>query len=270
MVVEARYVGSRSLQSWQTYNYNEINIVENGFLNEFRVAQENLRRQYRRRPRQHVRLHGRAGHLAAADLPRLLQRRRRVGAGNTGELHAARTGPTRTFLGYLAKYNPTPYNFANTGTDRLIGNATFRSNALTAGLPANFFQANPDLIGGANIVGNGGATYYNSLQLELRKRLSNGLQFQTSYVYGQQDGTQRATRCATRRERVQDTGTEAASTHAFRANWVYELPFGQGRRFGSGAGPWIEPADRRLVVRRHRPHPERHACSTSATSASSA
>ena len=42
MVVEARYVGTRSLQAWQTYNYNEINIVENGFLNEFRLAQQNL------------------------------------------------------------------------------------------------------------------------------------------------------------------------------------------------------------------------------------
>src|SRR5688572_31507193 len=42
MVVEARYVGTRSLQSWQTYNYNEINIVENNFVNEFRVAQANL------------------------------------------------------------------------------------------------------------------------------------------------------------------------------------------------------------------------------------
>ena len=42
MAVEARYVGSRSLQSWQTYNYNETNIVENNFLNEFRLAQQNL------------------------------------------------------------------------------------------------------------------------------------------------------------------------------------------------------------------------------------
>jgi hypothetical protein len=143
-----------------------------------------------------------------------------------------------TFLGYLAKYSPLPYNFANTGTDRLIGNATFRANALTAGLPANFWQVNPDLIGGANIVGNGGATYYNSLQLELRKRLSNGLQFQTSYVYGKQDGTARYS-LRYPRQRVQDTGTVGGVAHAFRANWVYELPFGQGRRFGSSAGPWL-------------------------------
>ena len=42
VAMEVRYVGTRSLQSWQTYNYNEVNIVENGFLDEFRQAQQNL------------------------------------------------------------------------------------------------------------------------------------------------------------------------------------------------------------------------------------
>src|SRR5690606_12694771 len=40
--IEVRYVGTRSLQSWQNYNYNEINIIENGFLDEFKLAQQNL------------------------------------------------------------------------------------------------------------------------------------------------------------------------------------------------------------------------------------
>ena len=237
MVVEARYVGSRSLQSWQTYNYNEINIVENGFLNEFRVAQKNLESNIAAGRGNTFAYTGAAG---TAPLPIFLAYFNAVPASAAGDTarYSGTNWTNTTFLGYLAKYNPTPYNFANTGTDRLIGNATFRNNALTAGLPANFFQANPDLIGGANIVGNGGATYYNSMQLELRKRLSDGLQFQTSYVYAQQDGTQRFS-LRYPRERIQDTGTEGQVTHAFRANWVYELPFGQGRRFGSGAGPWM-------------------------------
>jgi len=29
-------------------------------------------------------------------------------------------------------------------------------------------------------------------------------------------------------------------THAFKTNWTYELPFGQGRRFASGAGPILD------------------------------
>ena len=38
---------------------------------------------------------------------------------------------------------------------------------------------------------------------------------------------------------MQDTGTEGGVDARVPANWVYELPFGQGRRFASGAGPWM-------------------------------
>src|SRR5262249_40784177 len=41
-VIEARYVGARNLRGWTTYNLNEVNILENGFLNEFKNAQKNL------------------------------------------------------------------------------------------------------------------------------------------------------------------------------------------------------------------------------------
>jgi Carboxypeptidase regulatory-like domain/TonB-dependent Receptor Plug Domain len=237
MVVEARYVGSRSLQSWQTYNYNEINIVENGFLNEFRAAQKNLESNIAAGRGNTFAYTGAPGTAALPIFLAYFNALPASASGNTGSYTGANWTNT-TFLGFLAKFNPQPYNFANTGTDRLIGNATLRNNALTAGLPANFFQANPDLIGGANIVGNGGATYYNSLQLEMRKRLAQGLQFQSSYVYAKQDGTQRFS-LRYPRERIQDTGTEGGVVHAFRANWVYELPFGQGRRFASGVGPWM-------------------------------
>jgi hypothetical protein len=39
---------------------------------------------------------------------------------------------------------------------------------------------------------------------------------------------------------VLDTGGEGGLTHAFRGNWVYELPFGRGRRFGNNAGPFMD------------------------------
>jgi hypothetical protein len=42
MSVEVRYVGTRGRNLWQTVNYNEANIVENKFLDEFRLAQANL------------------------------------------------------------------------------------------------------------------------------------------------------------------------------------------------------------------------------------
>jgi hypothetical protein len=39
---------------------------------------------------------------------------------------------------------------------------------------------------------------------------------------------------------VLDGGTEGGVTHAFKANWVWELPFGQGRRFGANVGGFMD------------------------------
>ena len=43
MAVEIRYVGTRGRELWDTLNYNEINVFDNGFIQEFRAAQANLR-----------------------------------------------------------------------------------------------------------------------------------------------------------------------------------------------------------------------------------
>jgi len=42
MVVEVRYVGNHGQGLWHQYNLNETNIFENGFLQEFGLAQQNL------------------------------------------------------------------------------------------------------------------------------------------------------------------------------------------------------------------------------------
>jgi hypothetical protein len=238
MVVEARYVGTRSLQSWQTYNYNEINIVENNFLNEFRTAQQNL---FSNIAAGRGNTFAYTGAPGTAPLPIFLAHYNAApasAANDTGR-YTGNNWTNTTFLGFLARNNPNPYGFASTNaTNGLIGNGTFRQNAVNAGLPANFFLANPDLIGGANVTGNGGASRYHSLQLELRKRLAQGLQFQANYVYGDTYLTSRYS-LRTPRLFTLDTGTEGTLTHAFRTNWVYELPFGQGRRFAGSVGPWM-------------------------------
>jgi hypothetical protein len=41
-------------------------------------------------------------------------------------------------------------------------------------------------------------------------------------------------------EMLRDIGSPGDITHQFKANVVYDLPFGQGRRFMSGAGPVLE------------------------------
>src|SRR5262249_37427332 len=82
----------------------------------------------------------------------------------------------------------------------------------------------------ANFTGNGGYTRYDGLQIELRRRLSKGLLVQGSYVFAKGFAS---SRISFRAPRINTLGTGNSSTlkHAFKANWIYELPFGRGRMF---------------------------------------
>jgi hypothetical protein len=114
----------------------------------------------------------------------------------------------------------------------LDNNATFRANALRAGLPANFTLTNPGLRGGANFTGNGGYTRYDALQMEVRRRLSAGLSVQANYQFGKTFESSHVSFRAPR-VNVQDTNT---LLHSFKVAWGYELPFGRGKAFLSGVG----------------------------------
>lgn len=242
--VEIRYVGTRSDQGWTTYNYNEANIVENNFLNEFRLAQRNLRA--------HV-----AVGCGAEGQPDCSFAYRGPGTGtfplpiylaylngrSNADSASAYTGTAWTSSNWIDPLNihdPNPFTPAGTGSNTgLDGSATRRDNAALVGLPANFFRANPDLQGGGIVTGNGLSTRFHGMQFELRKRLSSGLQVQGSYAFGEARENVRHSFRTPRTWRL-DTGGEGGVTHAFKANWVYELPFGQGRRFGQNAGPWLD------------------------------
>jgi hypothetical protein len=132
------------------------------------------------------------------------------------------------------------FTAAGTGGSGLNGSATLRANALAAGLPRNFWVPNPDALGGANVLGHGGFTKYNAVQMQFRRRLSGGLQFDANYSVGRGFNS---SRYSFRVDRLltRQTGTEAGDvSHAFKATWVYELPFGGGKRFFAGAGPVLD------------------------------
>jgi hypothetical protein len=119
-----------------------------------------------------------------------------------------------------------------------LQNAAFRANAAAAGLPVNFFQANPAVYqGNAYLETTAGNTRYNSLQVELRRRMSAGLLVAGSYSmqFGRMTWEQNSLR-----EDWYYTPSTGGQTHAFKINWVYELPFGQGKRFGSGVSRWAD------------------------------
>jgi hypothetical protein len=233
--LEVRYVGTRFLQSFVDYNFNEINTKENGFLDEFRLAQANLQANIAAGRGNTFAYTGAPG---TSPLPIFAGAYNAVSKANAGNpaLYTGSNWTNTTFLGFLALYNPNPGGFASTNTTNgLIGNGTFRDNLIKAGYPANLFIANPDKIGGAFIRGNGGGTRYDSLQVELRRRLNKGLLVEGNYVLGkQQNGTRYSFRVP--REWTLDDGPR----HAVKVNWLYELPFGRGRAFGSNVNGFVD------------------------------
>ena len=87
------------------------------------------------------------------------------------------------------------------------------------------------MVSSANVVMDNNWTKYNSLQLELRRRLSQGLLVGANYTYGIKESSLLTTLAAPRAE--VDVSDDRNSPHAFKVNWDYELPIGRDRRFGS-------------------------------------
>jgi hypothetical protein len=243
--IEIRYVGTRSRQQWETFNYNEANILDNGFLDEFRLAQANLQAHISQGC-------GATGNPCSfayrgpgtntSPLPIYLAFFSGIPRAQSGDqtLYNSSSWTNSNFIDPLARYNSNPFTPAGTNSNSgLAGSPTRQANAIRAGLPANFFRVNPDMLGGANATGNRGSSEYNAIQLQFRRRLSGGFQFDANYSYGK--GTL-SEHFSFRVPRIQlrAVGGEGDVTHAFKATGLYELPFGQGHRFGSGAGPLLD------------------------------
>lgn len=242
-VIEARYVGNRGVKLWQQFNLNETNVIENGFLAEFKQAQANLQANIAAGRGTHFRYAG--PNTGTAPLPIIL-----------GFL----TGQAASAAGTVANYSNA--NFANatlvnalaanapswgTFTSNFISNATFRGNGITAGMPANFFIVNPGKLGGGWSIENNGRTSYDSLQIELRRRLSKGLLVQGNYTFANAFTNAFASSAIVQGQpstfrdmSLSKTVSPFNVTHAVKVNWIYELPFGKGQLIGGGAGKALD------------------------------
>jgi Carboxypeptidase regulatory-like domain/TonB dependent receptor-like, beta-barrel len=243
MSVEARYMGSRSDGTWRSNNYNELNIIENGFLDEFKLAMNNLRANVAAGRGTTFAYTGIPG---TAPLPIFLAYFNGVSRDRAGDpsLYTSNQFISSTFTIPLAFRNPNPY----AAVDALDADASAIARAIAAGLPRNFILANPDLLGPAtvttttrvaNIVENETRSRFHAMALEFKRRSVSGLAFQTSYVLG---NAQQSRFFSLRRESplVRDDGDEGDVTHALKGNVIYELPFGQGKRFGSNVSPIMD------------------------------
>jgi len=240
MALEVRYVGTRFLQGWTTYNLNadENNIVENGLLNEFNLAQANLQANIAAGKGNTFAYTGVPG---TSPLPITLAYFQGLPASQAGNAanYTSSNFTSSTFTTPLALNNPNICNSTGSGScmttsysNQLDTNSVFRSNALKAGLPYNFMLTNPDLRGGANLLSNGGYNRYDGLQIDFHRRLASGLLMEANYQFAKAFSSQRVS-FRTKRVNALDTST---LRHAFKMNWVYQMPFGSGKPLFSNAG----------------------------------
>jgi hypothetical protein len=245
MVIEVRYVHTVNLQQWVGYNLNEVNIVENGFIQEFKNAQTNLaicqanataclaaqQAANISTANRTVNNFGFFGLPGQSPLPTYLAYFSGLGASDAtlATVYTSSNFRSSNFINPLARNNPQPFTPASAGQNTgLFGNATFRQNAINAGLSPNHFLVNPDLLGGVNFTGNGGYSRYDGLQVDFRRRMSRGLLVEGNYTFAKSFA---GLRNSFRSQRVNGISTNNGGTllHAFKANWIYELPIGKGK-----------------------------------------
>lgn len=210
MAVEARYVGNHAQALLRGANLNEIDIFQNGFLQEFQNARSNLEVNG-----------GRTfapGGLGTFPLPifstLFAGLASSVGFTNLGFIQQLQTGEA----GGLA--------------NQLANSPTYRRNA--AELPPDFFKPYPNL-NFVRYTSNPSHSTYNALQLETRRRFTTGLAIQANYTFSKTltDGeTPGPDNYRTLLDRsIEKHRADWDVTHTFNANYLYDLPIGAGHRF---------------------------------------
>ncbi|HEU4710647.1 MAG TPA: carboxypeptidase-like regulatory domain-containing protein [Pyrinomonadaceae bacterium] len=266
-VIEVRYVGNRGNDLWRQYDLNEVNVIENGFLQEFALAQQNFINNVAAGRGANFRYFGPGTNTSP--LPIFLAHISGVQRQNAGNCTAT-AGPNActnanmygnalfanaTLLNFLNPLNPNVGGggsaalgyfgmaglFAGTANESL-----FAANKIAAGIPSNFWLVNSGKRGGAFLIDNSGKTTYDAITVEFRRRMTRGLLTQISYTFGKALVNSYASSSgvfdqpATLRD--MDLRRNVAPfdiTQALKANFIYELPVGRGKQFFSGANGWV-------------------------------
>ncbi len=224
-VFELRYVGNHATKALRSFDHNQVQVRENGFLDDFRRAQNNgilaLARSGIFDPRFNPAI---AGSQPLTVFPRL------DGGGlltNSTVTNIIRRGE----VGQLA----------------LI----YQANELNG--PINFYR-NPFAIGGAILITNYANSTYNAMQFDVRRPFRGGLMFQANYTFSKvlSDATGVS---QINFEPFLDLGNPGLErsrapfdiNHVIKANGIYELPIGPGHRLnhrwlGRVLGGWTVSA----------------------------
>ncbi len=234
--LEVRYVGNQAHHTWFSENLNEVNIFENGFLGEFKNAQNNLTINQAAGKGNSFANNGLPGQSA---LPIFA-----AAFGTTsGSLYnqfttQLQTGAAGSLAGSLAR---TQSYICNMFGAKFSPCASRGLGGAGTSYPINFFEVNPFTAGGSlNYLDSMGSSNYHSLQAEFRQRLNHGMQFNANYtlshslVEGPVNGYQANAGGSFQTDRnfrlsYRPSGYDVR--HIFHLSGTYDLPFGKGKSY---------------------------------------
>jgi len=138
--------------------------------------------------------------------------------------------------------NGNPFNIRNFAALQ-TSNPVVYADMLTSGFftganiaKSQLLRPYPNMNGLTNGRDPGGEQVYNHLEVTVTKRLSHGYSFQASYVWA--SNINRTTRENEFDNSLVWAPTNASVPHSLTSNFIYELPFGKGKKFLSG-NKWL-------------------------------
>jgi hypothetical protein len=238
--LDVNYVGNHAVHMWAAYDVNEVNIFENGFLQDFKNAQLNLAASN--------------GTTIAGSNPTPILSQAYAGqpVGTTfqspSNIFLVQTGQAGALAGSITQ-NPTFFCnlVGNTFSPCVIQGYVTASQAPTpTAYPINMFQLNPYSGGqAATLLSDPGSESYNGLQIQVKHPVGHGLNFMANYTYShsftnrylgdyyQADGAL-IDFTTLRDPNLNRVPSPYDLRHVFKTYFTYELPFGAGKPFRTG------------------------------------
>jgi hypothetical protein len=258
--LEVRYVGNVTRRQWMAIDNNEVNIFQsgpNGVLTNFKAAQRNLAVNNSSGNPSYQGSFGSHGLPGQSATPLFDAAFAGEAAGadgsladytNSGFVGDLNTGSAGAIAQALAGVNGGVSYFCNLVGISFVPCATNVAagtfNSAGAGLPINFFQANP--YAGGNSTGElvaEGYSNYNGLQVDLRQREWHGMQFDANYTWSHTLGVTTPNNWQSQPNTftLRDMGLSYGPSlfdirHSVNINGSYDLPFGKSKAFANHGG----------------------------------
>jgi hypothetical protein len=247
MALEIRYQGNHGTGLWDQFDLNEVNIFENGFLNEFNNATANLAIC------QTNAVACKAAQALAGVSVGHQTTNNYADWGLTGQMPlpimtaaftGSKVGPQTSSLFRNGTFLQAINNHGAGSYAAFLANYFngFLGNMVGAGFPINFFTANPLATGDSFVLCNCAQSTYNALVVDFRRRFSHGIQFDANYVFARSltdynvNSAVSYQQFTTLRNTAYDKGPAPFDIRqALKVQGIWDLPFGEGRKWSSSS-----------------------------------